>query len=173
MQEIADEAGINKAMLHYYFRSKGKLFEAVFEAGIKKVLPPAVEQLASDHPLGLKIRRFIETYLENMSRNPKLPGFIIAELNRNPDHLRNIAMAEIAPALPKIRSQLAEAVAEGRVRAISAEDLICNLISMCLFPLLARPVFQSILQLEGGKYDEFLARRTETVTDFVFNALRP
>ena len=88
MQEIADRAGINKAMLHYYFRSKDRLFQTVFVAALGRILPHVVEPLASDLPLGLKIRRFVETYIDQLQRHPKIPGFVITELNRHPERLR-------------------------------------------------------------------------------------
>jgi AcrR family transcriptional regulator len=172
MQEIADRAGINKAMLHYYFRSKDRLFHAVFTATLGRILPRVVEPLASDLPLGIKIRRFVETYIDQLERNPKMPGFIIHELNRHPERLREAALEHIAPVLPTIRGQIDEAVAQGLIKPLKAEDLIANLLSLCIFPFLARPVLQAVMTMDPDQYDQFLADRKQTVTDFVFNALR-
>lgn len=58
MQEIADEACINKALLHYYFRSKDKIFEAVFLDSLKIFLPQILEILDSDEPFEKKINTF-------------------------------------------------------------------------------------------------------------------
>lgn len=172
MQEIADRAGINKAMLHYYYRSKDRLFQAVFRETLNRILPRVVEPLASDLPLGLKIRRFVETYIDQLHRNPKVPGFIIHELNRHPERLQKVALEHVSPVLPTVRKQIDEAVSEGRIKPIRAEDLICNLVSLCVFPFLARPVLQVVMGLTEQEYDDLLQDRKQTVTEFIFNALQ-
>jgi hypothetical protein len=121
--------------------------------------------------LGLKIRRFVETYIDQLHQHPKVPGFIIHELNRHPERLQVAALEHLGPVVPKVRAQIEEAVSEGRIKSVRAEDLICNLVSLCVFPFLARPVLQAVLGLDHVKYDQFLQDRKNTVTDFVFNAL--
>ena len=85
MQEIADRAGINKALLHYYYRTKEKLYEAVVRVIISKALPAIWHVIESDLPLEEKIKRFIETYIGIISRNPFIPLFIISEINKHPE----------------------------------------------------------------------------------------
>src|SRR5690606_40702738 len=85
MQEIADEAGINKAMLHYFFRSKEKLFEAVFMKAFGKLAPQINEIFNSDDDLFEKIRKFTASYITFVIEYPFLPQFIIQEMNNNPD----------------------------------------------------------------------------------------
>ena len=82
MQEIADRAGINKALLHYYYRSKEKLFETVVRAVIHRVVPVLRELIESDKPLFEKIDFFIHFYLQTISRNPFVPLFLINEINK-------------------------------------------------------------------------------------------
>ena len=85
MQEIADEAGINKAMLHYYFRSKQSLFEAVFKKAFMQLAPQIHQVLNSDDTLFEKIQNFADKYISFVMENRFLPTFIIQELNNNPD----------------------------------------------------------------------------------------
>ncbi|MCC7466595.1 MAG: TetR/AcrR family transcriptional regulator, partial [Saprospiraceae bacterium] len=85
MQEIADKAGINKALLHYYYRSKEKLYEAVVKAIMAKAVPNVRKVLESDLPLEEKITRFIDFYIGLISRNTFIPLFIISESNKHPD----------------------------------------------------------------------------------------
>ena len=87
MQEIADEAGINKSLLHYYFRSKEKLFEEIFKDTFAKFIPKIDVLLSSNKSLEDKIKEFVKEYLELLQKNPHLPQFILQELNRNPDRL--------------------------------------------------------------------------------------
>ena len=78
MQEIADRAGINKALLHYYYRSKDKLYEMVARAILAKAVSAIREVLEKEMPLEEKIKRFIETYIGVISRNTSLPFFILS-----------------------------------------------------------------------------------------------
>jgi len=87
MQEIANEAGINKSLLHYYFRSKEKLFNAVFHEAFKNFIPRVGEIMTSEPPFFDKIEAFVGIYINLLMENTYLPGFILQEINRNPDKL--------------------------------------------------------------------------------------
>ena len=75
MQEIANEAGINKALLHYYFRSKQKLFEAIFKQVFKQIFPDIKAFIHSEIPLEKKLGIFVEKYIDLLMKNPFLPSF--------------------------------------------------------------------------------------------------
>ena len=79
MQEIADEAGINKALLHYYFRTKQKLFEAILKKVFSNILPNLMDMVHSDLPIEEKLGIFIENYIDLLMENPYLPNFILKE----------------------------------------------------------------------------------------------
>ena len=78
MQEIAEEAGVNQALLHYYFRSKQQLSEAVFAETAGRMFPAIIAILGSEDSISEKIDKVVETYLDNMSRSPFLPGYILS-----------------------------------------------------------------------------------------------
>lgn len=88
MQEIANAAGINKAMLHYYFRSKQLLFEAVFKNAFSLLSPQLNKVLNDDSSIEEKVKSFTHNYISFMKKHPYLPNFIIQESNRNPAFLR-------------------------------------------------------------------------------------
>src|SRR5215218_7198869 len=85
MQEIADEAGVNKALLHYYFRSKERLAEAIFERAAKGLLPPVLMIMSSDAEIEEKVERVVAHYLDALSRSPFLPGYVLSELHHHPE----------------------------------------------------------------------------------------
>ena len=87
MQEIADEAGINKALLHYYFRSKEKLFEAIFSKIIQFAFPEITRIAQSNEPFISKIEQVVDAYIDLLIKHPFIPGFIMKELNRDPSGL--------------------------------------------------------------------------------------
>lgn len=173
MQEIADHAGINKALLHYYFRTKEKLFEMVAKAVINRAFPVVQQLIEADMPLEQKIERFVDFYIDLISRNPFVPLFIIGELNKHPDDF----FEKIIPASPPrpefFFRQVEEAVAEGRIRPVSPRHLLVNVLSMCVFPVVARPMIRIVMGLNSQEINLFLKERKEEVKGFIFAALRP
>jgi len=85
MQDIADKAEINKAMLHYYFKNKELLFETIFQETAGKLFPHFDKLMDSDLNFFDKIRSIVSSYIEMVSQNPYLPLFVISELNKNPE----------------------------------------------------------------------------------------
>ncbi len=173
MQEIARRAGINQSMLHYYFRTKAQLFDAVFEKAMAEALPPVLAILRSDTPLLDKIEKFVESYLTMLAHNPHLPGFILEELRRNPQRLRDIAGKQTTGVFSVFASQVEESVANKIIRPIAAEHLFANMLSLCVFPYVARPMLQTVVGFTDDDYTRMLAERKVQVTRFILDALKP
>ena len=90
MQDIANHAGINKALLHYYFRTKDQLFNAVFEMIAKKIFKKFAPVLDGNLTLEEKIRFFFKEHISFLQANPRLPGFLLNEVNRNPARIKKL-----------------------------------------------------------------------------------
>ena len=90
MQDIADEAGINRTLLHYYFRNKEKLFDTIFAKILARIFPTMVAAFASDRPFIEKVQIFVDTYTDILLENPYLPVFVFQEISLNPDRLAGI-----------------------------------------------------------------------------------
>lgn len=173
MQEIADRAGINKALLHYYYRSKEKLYETVARAVLGRAVPVIRQLMEGPQPLEEKIRYFIGFYMDLISRNTFIPLFIISEINKHPDRFfEHIFPAEI-PSPEVFARQVKEAVDSGQIRSIDAKHLIVNIISMCVFPFLGKPMLRMVLGMSAQETREFMDERKTEVTQFVMAALRP
>lgn len=173
MQDIADRAGINKALLHYYYRSKEKLYEAVTKVVLGKAMPSMRLILEGELPLFEKIDRFVETYVGVIRRNPFIPLFIISEINKHPERF----FQQVLPAdLPKPHiffQQIKEAVEKGEIRPVDPRHLVMNMISMCVFPFIARPMLQMLMGLSTQEADVLMDERKNEIKSFIFNALRP
>ena len=172
MQMIADEAGINKALLHYYFRSKDRLFELVFELTFSKNLSPLFGLMISDKPLLETLEVFVGTYIENIMRHPFLPLFIMHELQRNPDRLITMISGsgiDMKILVKKIeREQRA-----GNIKEIDPKQLMVNLIALCVFPFVARPLLQGmVFGNDKDSYDLFLEERKTEVVRFILDAIK-
>ncbi len=170
MQEIADHAGINKALLHYYFRSKEKLFEAVFSEVASNLFPAMKQMLEAELELKEKIALFIRIYLKALEENPFIPAFIINTLNTNPDSfLKYIKKAGLNPKL--IQKQIDDEAARGIIRAVKAEHLMVNIIAMCIFPFVARPIVQNVFDMNNDEYRAYLGSRQAEILDFVLKSI--
>ncbi|MGH7627146.1 MAG: TetR/AcrR family transcriptional regulator [Gemmatimonadaceae bacterium] len=181
MQEIARQAGVNQALLHYYFRSKKKLAEAVFTRVVRAIIPPVIEVMGSDAPLEDKLRRAVHLYLDNLARSPAFPGYFLAELNMQPERAGQLVESMTGVDQHALRShlratlhrQIRERVRAGTMRAISPEEFIINLTALCIFPFAARPMYAALLGMSDADFRRLIKRRREELPDFILRALRP
>ena len=170
MQEIADHAGINKALLHYYFRTKEKLFEAVFTEVAANLFPAIKQVLAAELAIKEKITFFVKVYLTGIRENPFIPAFVINTLNSNPDRfLKHIVKSGIDPRL--LQKQIDAEAAQGLIRLVKAEHLVVNVIAMCIFPFVARPIVQNVFNMSNDEYRSYLDSREMEIVDFVLKSL--
>jgi AcrR family transcriptional regulator len=177
MQEIADKAGINKSLLHYYYRTKDKLFERVFEIAFSIFVPKLKEMMSSDKPVFEKIGFFVKNYTNLLQKHPYIPGFVINELNRNPEILvkifeKNIQFKE-NNLVENFENQIQKEVEHGIIKPITAQNLLTNVISLCIFPIVAKPVLKGVLfGNDEEEFSAFLEQRTEFVTEFIINSIK-
>jgi TetR/AcrR family transcriptional regulator len=172
MQEIADEAKINKSLVHYYFRTKEKLFDAIFLEAFQKFVPRALQTIASDQDLFEKITAIIDTYIDMLIQNPHIPSFILHEINRNPEKIIGFFKeAKINPEL-FIQTFMAE-VKKGTIRPIHPIHLIINMLSMCIFPFAAKPILKGIMfKNDENAYLQFIEERKKEVTEFIIHSIK-
>jgi TetR/AcrR family transcriptional regulator len=181
MQEIAAEAGVNQALLHYYFRSKEQLGAAVFGQMASRLFPALLQVLAGDAPLDSKIEQIVAIYHENLSRNPFLPGYVLSELHHHPERIKEVLgkigggdpRNLITPVFLRLNEQITTEVAAGRMRPITAREFVVNLVSLCIFPFAARPMLSMLLGLDDETFPTFIEQRQRTLAAFYKNALRP
>ncbi|MBK5209518.1 MAG: TetR/AcrR family transcriptional regulator [Flavobacteriaceae bacterium] len=172
MQEIADEAGINKAMLHYYYRSKQLLFEAVFKSAFSMLAPQLNEIINADTSIFEKIRNFSSNYISFVLKHPYLPNFIIQELNRNPDFVKKIIAGKNFPNISKFKQQVNEKVEEGIIRPIKAEQLFINIISLNIFPFIGAPLLKGFINVNDVTYQQLMEDRKTEIADFIINSIK-
>jgi len=173
MAEIARRAGINQSMLHYYFRSKGLLFDAVFRKAAGEALPPVIAVLRTEMPLMQKLAQFAYGYIDMIAANPHLPAFILQELRRNPDALRRLVDTTTEGVFNHFRDEVEGAAARGEIRSVDPAHLLTNLLALCVFPFIARPMLETALGMDRDGFDRFVTQRRREVTEFIRNALRP
>ncbi|MBI5403135.1 MAG: TetR/AcrR family transcriptional regulator [Ignavibacteriae bacterium] len=172
MQEIADEARINKAMLNYYFRSKDKLFEAVFKDAARDFFPKVFQMVNMDVPLFEKIEKFIEGYLTFLQNNRCIPGFIINELSQNPQRLKEFFKENNIRPPEKFLIEIREAVERKEIIQIEPTTLILNILSLCIFPVVAKPIIETVFNISEEQYNDMIESRKKSAAQFIINAIK-
>lgn len=174
MQEIADEAGINKALLHYYFRSKELLFERVFRDTTGQFFSQLNAVLLSDHSLNEKIRLLCRLYIDISMENPFIPLFIISELNRQPDaFIRSMFRnAGVKPDYTLFRKQIDAEVKAGKIYPIHPMHVIQNILSMCIFPVITFPMLMHTSGLDEMSCRRILEERRKMVPEMIIRSLQ-
>jgi AcrR family transcriptional regulator len=181
MQAIAAEAGVNQALLHYYFRTKEQLAQTAFARAASQFMPAVIDVMASDGELEDKVARVVALELDHLSRVPSLPGYIIGEVTHHPERARQLIMAMAGQSADRIRprvfgaleAQIAARVASGAMRPIAPQTFMVNLLALCIFPFAARPMLMAMLGLDERGFARFIARRREELPAFFLGGLRP
>ncbi len=172
MQAIADKAKINKALLHYYFKTKDKLFQIIIEKAVKLFIPKVIKVIDVDADIFDMIRNFVGAYIDMLRKNPHIPSFIINEINNNPERLLKLIKASgFNVDFVKVRIQ--EDIDKGIIKNISPEHLLLNTLSLCIFPFVAKPMVVGIL-LNGDedRFEPLIDERKEAVSSFIINSIK-
>lgn len=171
MQEVADEAGINKALLHYYFRDKQRLFEGVFKGSAQQQFGCVWGALKDCNDLFEAIERFVQAYLDRMQNDPLLPLFIAQEMNRDPDGLR--AYVDRGMESRQAFLKLVEAAkAKGEIIDIDPRELLVNMMALCAHPFIARPMLTHIHGMNDEAFRRMIHKRRKTVPEFIIRSIR-
>ena len=172
MQEIADDAGINKSLLHYYYRSKQLLFEAVFKQAFGLMAPKINMVLNSDLELEEKIRSLTHNYISFVIKHPYLPTFVIQELNSNPEFVTTLINEKNFPNIAVFKKQVESLVESEKIKPINPDQLFVNVMSLTIFPFIAAPLLKGFTRLDNAAYEKLLEKRKTEVSDFIINAIK-
>jgi TetR/AcrR family transcriptional regulator len=152
MQTIADRAGVNKALLHYYFRSKERLYEAALE----NILTTLGNALRRQLPKGKKVddvrgllRQIITAYINTLRANPDFPRFILRELADGGAHLPrivNLFITSFGDIPLRIYGLLQKEALRGRLRTMVPVHIALNIVGMCIFTFIAQPILATVAE---------------------------
>lgn len=160
--EIARQAGVTHAMLHYYFRTKDNLFVKVFEHYAQLFMNSLSFLLNEDMPLTQKITFGIETHFDLMAAHPKLPYFIVSEIinnHSNIHHTIDLLFPYYEQILSALETGIQREAQAGRIRYISAQNLIYDILCLNIFAYIGIPVVKNLNAISQEAYKKFLAQR--------------
>lgn len=174
--EIAKEAGCNQALVHYYYRTKDRLFEAIFEKKMKFFIGSLLEISQKNIPFKEKLTRKIESHFDAIQEDPKLPLFLFNEVNSNPARLKQLRdKLEDLPekVFTQMKSELEVEIAAGNIRQITIYDLLLTIVSLNIMVFIAEPMFKTITRLSDDDFLKLKERRKKENVHIILNSLKP
>lgn len=172
-QEIADEAKVNRALIHYYFRSREQLMDVILEEVVNRKRNRVQAIFTSDLSFREKIAVYIDTIVDQGLTYPYLENFIISEAARSPKRIDMLCSPAKTKTIDLIRDELAAEVKKGHLGPMSPEHFMVNLSAMCNYPLLAKSILKSIYGMTDQTYRKFLQDRKQTIYRAIFNQEMP
>ncbi len=173
MQDIANKAEINKAMLHYYFKNKEMLFEVIFRETAGKLFPHFEKLMDSDLNFFDKMRSIVSSYIEVIIQNPYIPLFVMNEMNKNPEMgIKNFFEAQKPGFVRKFKESIEQSAKDGLIHPIPPIHLIMNMFSMCAFPFIAKPMLKLLTGIEDEQFKNLMEQRKVLVAEFIINSIR-
>lgn len=174
--EIAKEAGCNQALVHYYYRTKDRLIEAVFAKIVKLFANDLVVIGSSDLSFEDKLRHSIQAHFDMLKRNPQLPILLFNELATNPKRIESLQQnLKLLPtkAINEFTQNIREEIEEGKIRAIEPLELLLTIISLNAFVFIASPLFKGLTQISDEKFNNLLEKRREENVRIVLESIKP
>ena len=173
-QEIADEAGVNKALVHYYFGTKAALAEAIFERALGDIVPRMFGILADPgRSIEEKIPAIVREQIGFHAERPYFAGYMVSELHNEPGRIVRLMARRGRIPLDVLRRQLREAAAAGTMRRLSAEQFVANMMGLLIFPFAIRLALCELLGLDEAGWRAFLEERRRILPELILSGLRP
>ncbi len=163
-RDIAEEAGINLALLNYYFRSKQKLFDLVMLENFRQFLH-IISGKVADEGLSIneKLEKIVEAYIDMLTLNPDLPLFILNEIRGNPAKITAEIDREFAPLRGLLFKQLQAAGNQGHIKKMEPLHFLANLVGLTVFPFVGKPILQKITGTTDEAFYQYMQERKKLI----------
>lgn len=175
MQEIADRAGINKALLHYYYRTKDQLFLAVFHVLLKKMFDKLLSIFNEEATFKEKMRRYLDEHIDFLIKNPRLPIFLLNEISHNPELAEGLRETlQEANIRELIYEKHSRELKNYGIKKSDLPQLMITIAGMSVFPVAARDILAIMIpqMSDSRKFNAFMQERKEFAAGFVMTALK-
>lgn len=173
---IAKEAGCSQAMVHYYYRSKEKLFTLVFKRRVTPFLKSLLELKYVDEPFEKKMEKRIYGHFDILRQNERMPLMLLNEIATNKALMDQLfeTMSEVPkPILSILQQELDTAYQQGKIRQTKAEELVFLVASLNLTAVLIKPILQAISGLSADGWDFLMEQRKQENLQIVLRSIRP
>ncbi|MFP4065528.1 MAG: TetR/AcrR family transcriptional regulator [Bacteroidales bacterium] len=173
VREIASRAGINLALMNYYFRSKENLFYAIFTRLVQENSEELIRILDSDLSLNEKIRQYVGVYIDMLSDNPLLVSFVMAILHRSRERITEMKVISSLYATDQFTKQLLEEGKKGHIRRTDPTQFFVDMLSLIAFPFAIRALVMDKNNFSEADFQDFIRVRKERVPEMLIDSLRP
>ncbi len=174
--QIAQLAGCNQALVHYYYRTKEQLFERVYEQKIQLLFSNFIAEVETCDSFEESITRMVRMHFRFLKENPMLPSFLLNECLNNPLERMSALKAKLSVLIPTVKRRLEETlnreIAAGNIRPISVLDLLFSIISLNVMPFLVMPLFQTLTDSSDEDMQTLLAHREEEAVNLILARLK-
>lgn len=174
--QIAQLAGCNQALVHYYYRTKEQLFERVYEQKIQLLFSNFIAEVEACDSFEESITRMVRMHFRFLKENPMLPSFLLNECLNNPLERMSALKAKLSVLIPTVKRRLEETlnreIAAGNIRPISVLDLLFSIISLNVMPFLVMPLFQTLTDSSDEDMQTLLAHREEEAVNLILAQLK-
>lgn len=163
-RDIAEEAGINLALLNYYFRSKEKLYDIILLENFRHFIQ-GISMNVYDEKAGIteKLEKIVVAYIDFLTLNPDLPLFILNELTGNPSKIAAQINDDVGPMRSHLLQELRDAAKDGRIQPIDPFHFIANLVGLTVFPFIGKPILQRVTGVNDRQFLAFMEERKKLV----------
>lgn len=174
--EIAKVVGCNQALVHYYYRTKDRLFDAIFEKKIGSFIGSLLKISHEDLPFEEKLAKRIETHFDVISEEPKLPLFFFSEISTNPKRMESLKsilgdMPQLA--FSQIQNELDIEIKEGTIRQMTVYDLLMTIVSLNIIVFLVEPMFKTVTKISDEEFQQLKERRKQENVHIILKSLKP
>lgn len=173
-RDIAAEAGINTALLNYYFRSKEKLFDLIMIENLQEFLA-GIFMVINDKDTSLeqKLEEVASMYIDKFLVQPDIPLFILNEVRNDPTRIIALMQEKINIKDSYLVVQIMEAKLAGKLSISNPLHLLANMMGMLVFPFIAKPLFQHLLKVDEEQYRAFLIERKRLIPKWIKACFTP
>lgn len=173
VRDIAQASGTNVSMVNYHFRSKEKLFEAIFEEAFVVLVTRVFSAIDSDLPFFEMIKKWVYSYYDTLSEYPQLPNFVLSELSQNPALLEEkLKLKNPYQVYSKLAIRISEEEQKGTIRKVPVSNFLLSLVSLSIFPFVVKPMATAFLKLPKEQYEELLEDHKKYVVEYIINAIK-
>jgi AcrR family transcriptional regulator len=167
-RDIAEAAGINLALLNYYFRSKEKLFDIIMLENLQQFIEGIKEILSERQTsLGQKTEIIVANYINLLIQQPDLPLFVLHELRTHPKEIISKIDRDKFISRSYFMQQIKDAVKEGKISPVNPLHFLMNIVSLTIFPFVASPILRNIGGLNQQGFNALMEERKKLIPKWI------
>jgi TetR/AcrR family transcriptional regulator len=167
-QEIADEAGVNRSLIHYYFRSRDLLLEQVFIEGKVAMDQKIHGVLLENVDFKTKVSKFLDLFIERSLKYPYMETFMISQVNRKCESQQIAFRKDDSELKKRFLSEVEEEITKGNLKSQCPINFMIDLMSLCSYPVLSKPLIKNMFNFDEQNFTDFMSQRKKNILNLVF-----